>query len=173
MDTTNPSLDTLTPAQKRPLPRRLEHIMSRKAYLRNKLLRAEHHLSYFQICENTDRVPLGIRLERKFNPIELDTPSSTGTQIEHILQKMKREIQNILVQHYKNILPDLQDELHRLEERLREIDQNKETSTAEKSLIRKKEELTEKDEDRLLTALQKSKRWKLKMMHRVDNKRPT
>ena len=51
---------------------------------------------------------------------------------------MDREIQTILVQHYRNILHDLQDELRRVEDKLDEIDQHKETSEADKSLIRKK-----------------------------------
>ena len=49
------SLNTLTPAQRRPLPKKLEHIFSRKSYLQNKLYRAEHHLLYFNICEKSDR----------------------------------------------------------------------------------------------------------------------
>ena len=122
------------PAQSRPLPRKLEHILFQKAYLGNKLHRAQYHLSYCQICEDADSVPLGLRLERKYNPIELDTPSSTKAQIEQVLKRTERGIQNILVEHYKNILPDLQEELLRLESRLEEIDQHQETSLADKPL---------------------------------------
>ena len=134
--TRSPSM--LTSAQRCPIPKKLEHILSRKAYLHSTLHRAKHHLSYFDICENSDRVPLGLRIEGKFNPIELDSPSSTKIQIEHVLQRTDREIQDILVQHYRNILPELQEELERLENRLNNIQTHRNTTPSGRAMIERK-----------------------------------
>ena len=74
--------------------------------------------------------------------------------------------------HYKSILPEIQDELRRLEEKLTDIDEHKSTMAAERAIMKRKTELSEKDEARLLTALEKSQCWKRRRMHQVDRTTP-
>ena len=75
-----------------------------------------HHPSYMHLkaCEGFNKVPLGLRTERKFNPVELDTPPETKSLINDVPEKAECEVhvQDVLIKHYQTILLEIPQELY-------------------------------------------------------------
>ena len=84
------------------LQMQVDKCLSRKAYLREKLIKADHHLTHLEEHQKRGLVPRGIRLERKYmyNPVLVDShPKSTVERIEFVLSKADWEIHTIMVGH--------------------------------------------------------------------------
>ena len=52
--------DTQHPLSKYPIPSKLSHKLSRRKYLREKLLRMEHHVKYVKYCERKKKIHKGL-----------------------------------------------------------------------------------------------------------------
>ena len=84
------------------LKERLQRSLSRKSYLREKLIRTDHHLSYFQTHQRQGITPKGVALERKYNLLQFDSLNKVSVdKIEDILSKAERKIHSIMIQHYE------------------------------------------------------------------------
>ena len=162
--------DSLQPGQPRAdrldLKDRLSRCLSRKSYLREKLIRTEHHVECLDDHHRQGTVPKGLQLERKFNPVTVDGyNTATKSQIEDILSKAERKIHKIMLDHHRKLSKVIDRKLEAVEEKIGDITHHPEASTAIHTTLQKEMELMERQENSLRLALQKSRQRKALKQH--------
>lgn len=140
---------------------RLMKCLSRKRYLREKLIRSEHHREYLDDHHRHGIVPKGLQLERKFNPLTVDGyKTATASQIEDILSQAERKIHRIMLDHHKKLTKVINRKLEAVEEKIGGITHHPEASTAIRKTLMKETGVMERQENSLTLALQRSRRRK-------------
>ena len=98
---------------------RVNKCLSRKAYPREKIIRTDHHQTHLEEHQKRGLVPKRIRLERKYNPVLVDSqPRNTRKKIESVLSKADWEIHKIMVNHYRELIITINNKLEAVEDSL-------------------------------------------------------
>ena len=74
-----------------------------KQKLWSKLLRVEHHRLFLQKCRVAKVISVGLRLNRRVNPISGFGTRETVAKIEEILRKVEDDILSTLISHNENL----------------------------------------------------------------------
>ena len=143
-------------------PRKLTHKLSRRKYLREKLLRIEHHRSYLTLCETKNKIPKGLQIPRNVNPVEHDKSSDTKDQIDAILNRAEQDVLHVLLSHYNHLIPQITNELERLEVSIRDTLSSPRVTPSQVSLIHRDTSEIELMEDRASNELKKTRASKMR-----------
>ena len=154
------------PPSEYPIPSRLSHELSRRNYLREKLLRMKHHVKYLAHCER--KILKGLRITISVNRIEHNTPSDTHQHIDAILCKADKDVVDILTTHCSGLLPHLGQELERLETVLHNTQTDPHVTPTQLSTIYRAKEHAEWDDDRMDGRLDRERADKLGYLERIN-----
>ena len=95
-------------------------VLSKKSWLRRKLLRADHHRVFLHRCHTDDMTPKGLRLSRQVHPTQGTVSGVTAARIENILHGAEKGILQALIDHYDDQVESTTHQLQPIEENLRQ-----------------------------------------------------
>ena len=101
--------------------------------------------------------------------MEMDAPSNTESEIERILCKAERDIQNVLISHYFKITTQITEELERLEFLINSKQKQGEITSEE---VGRSTSQLEREETRLNSSLHNRRGYKLRKMKKMESTPP-
>ena len=133
-------------------------VLSKKARLRRKLLRADHHRVFLHGCRKDDVTPRGLRLSRQVHPIQGQGSDDTASRIENILHNAEKGILEALIEHYDKMVDSTTRQLQNIEEDLSS------RPDSDKDAIETSMHRAELSEDHLRSSLEKTRTEKFKQL---------
>ena len=80
------------PAAQGPPSHNIPALLAMKTTLRQVLLRAEHHRDFLEKCQQQERIPKGLRLNREVYFMRDDKNCQTASEIERIISNAEKEM---------------------------------------------------------------------------------
>ena len=123
---------------------KLSEVLKRKAKLRKRLLRVEHHAQFLKTCRQDGLVPKGLKINTQVHPTRRDEPSDTPNKIDSILKRAEQDIVDTLVAHYRQVSESTKAKLGDIE---RDLESRREEEQSDFSMAADRSTRAEEDQE--------------------------